>query len=139
MKIRMTSNVLAIAFLWIAVVMFNIASIIILWANRSFIAVLAPMLAITIFLSIFNVINLLSVYKDFLALTDESIVINSGLIGKKKTLKLSDIKSVKYNKNRMVFYMTNGAKKSISLAFISKRDEIAIYNYLLSRLVIIVL
>jgi hypothetical protein len=135
----MTSNVLVIAFLWIVVVMLNIASIIILWANRSFLAVIAPMLAITIFLSIFNAINLLKVYKDFLALTDESIVINSGLIGKKKTLKLSDIKSVKYGKNKMIFYMTNGAKKSISLAFISKRDEIAIYNYLLSKSVNIVL
>jgi len=101
--------------------------------------VLAPMLIIIFLLAVFNIINLFMVYKDFLTLTENSIVINYGLISKKKVLNISEIKNVKYHKSIMAFNMINGTRKSISLTFISKGDEIAIYEYLMSKSISIIM
>lgn len=139
MKIKMSSTVLVIAFLWIVIAILNIGVILILHANKSFLVVIAPLLVISILLAIFNSINLFKVYKDFITITDANIIINNGLIRKKKALNLSDIKNVKYNRNNMIFYMNDGRKKIISLTYISKGDEITLYKFLSSNSIKIIM
>lgn len=138
MKIKMTSNALIIAFLSVIVIILNIVLILILRSNESFLATISPVIIVIFILSIFNIINLVNVYKDFLTLTDDSIVVNYGLLYKKRIFKLSDIKNVKYNKNNMVFHITNGKIKKISLTFVSKGDEIALYKFLISKSISVV-
>jgi presenilin-like A22 family membrane protease len=130
MKIKLSANVLWLAFLWIIVAILNILTVVILCNQISFLVVIAPMIIIVFVLSIFNSLNIFSVYKDFINLTDDSISINYGLILKKKVLYVSDIKGVMYGKNNMIFYMNSGKTRRISLLFISKGDEIALYKFL---------
>jgi hypothetical protein len=130
MKIKLSANVLWFAFLWIIVAIMNILIISILCKYISFLVVVAPMILIVFILSIVSCLNIFSVYKDFIRLTDSSISVNYGLILKEKVLNISDIKSVKYSKNNMNFYMNSGKTRRISLSFINKSDEIKLYKFL---------
>ncbi|MBZ9686785.1 hypothetical protein G9F72_010655 [Clostridium estertheticum] len=138
MKIKMSSNILIVAFIWIIVAVMCIVQIMILSKNPSFLIIVAPIIILTFAGAIVNSINFYMLYKDFLTLKKDSIIENCGLIFKKKALNLSDIKNVKYNKNSMIFYMMNGRKKRISLLFISKSDEIVFYNFLTTNSINIV-
>ena len=138
MKIKMSSNILIVAFIWIIVAVMCIVQIMILSKNPSFLIIVAPIIILTFAGAIVNSINFYMLYKDFLTLKKDSIIENCGLIFKKKVLNLSDIKNVKYYKNSMVFYMMNGRKKRISLLFISKSDEIVFYNFLTTNSINIV-
>lgn len=138
MKIKMSSNVLIIVFLWIIVAIINlgmIGMILIFGITEFFLAVLVSMSSITFVGAVFNSINYFMVYKDFLTLTKGSIIVNVGLVRKKKILNLADIRNIKYNKNRnrIIFYMTDGIKESISLLCITKGDKIMIYEFLTSN------
>lgn len=110
----------------------------ILSKNLSFLIIVAPLIILTFIGAIVNSITWYMLYKDFLTLTDNSIIQNCGIIFKKKILNLSDIKTVKYNKNNMIFRMNNGNKKRISLSFINKGDEILLYNFLITNSINIV-
>lgn len=133
MKIKMAPNAYIIALLWIIPVILSIFTIIILRENKSFLIVLSPMMIIIIILSMFNIVNFLNVYNDFVTISQNSISVNYGLVYKKKELLLTDIGEVKYNKNNITFYMINGTKSNLSLMFISKGDEIKIYKFLTSK------
>ncbi|MBW9157297.1 hypothetical protein [Clostridium tagluense] len=138
MKIKMSSTILIVAFIWIIVAVMCIVQIMILSKNPSFLIIVAPIIILTFAGAIVNSINFYMLYKDFLTLKKDSIIENCGLVFKKKVLNLSDIKNVKYNKNSMIFYMMNGRKKRISLLFISKSDEIVFYNFLTTNSINIV-
>jgi hypothetical protein len=133
MKIKATSYVLIMAFMWIGVVALNIGAIKILSSNRQFLIFMAPMFIVIFVSAIFNCVYLYSIYKDFITLTTDSIIVNYGF--KKKVLNLCSINSVQYNKNNMIFYTTDGAKKRISISFISKGDELALYKFLEANLI----
>ncbi|MCB2298474.1 hypothetical protein [Clostridium tagluense] len=138
MKIKMSSTILIVAFIWIIVAVMCIVQIMILSKNPSFLIIVAPIIILTFAGAIVNSINFYMLYKDFLTLKKDNIIENCGLVFKKKVLNLSDIKNVKYNKNSMIFYMMNGRKKRISLLFISKSDEIVLYNFLTTNSINIV-
>jgi hypothetical protein len=133
MEIKLSSNVLILALLWIIVAILNIAMIVILRTHISFFAVIGPMIIIVIVLSVFNSINIFNVYKNFLTLTEDAIFVNFGLILKKKALNLSEINYVIYSKNNMNFYMNSGKKRRISLYFMSKGDEMTLYKFLIEH------
>lgn len=138
MKIKMSSNILIVSFISIILAIMCIIQIMILSKNLSFLIIVAPLIILTFIGAIVNSITWYMLYKDFLTLTDNSIIQNCGIIFKKKILNLSDIKTVKYNKNNMIFLMNNGNKKRISLSFISKGDEIILYNFLTTNSINIV-
>jgi len=128
MKIKVTSYVIIMAFMWIGIVALNIGTIKILSNNKQFLAFLPPMFIVIFVSAIFNCVYLYSIYKDFITLTVDSIIVNYGF--KKKILNLCNISSVQYNKNNMIFNMTDETKKRISISFISKGDELALYKFL---------
>lgn len=138
MKIKMSSNILIVSFISIILAIMCIIQIMILSKNLSFLIIVAPLIILTFIGAIVNSITWYMLYKDFLTLTDNSIIQNCGIIFKKKILNLSDIKTVKYNKNNMIFRMNNGNKKRISLSFINKGDEILLYNFLITNSINIV-
>ena len=138
MKIKMSSNILIVSFISIILAIMCIIQIMMLSKSPSFLIIVAPLIILTFIGSIVNSITWYMLYKDFLTLTDNSIIQNCGIIFKKKILNLSDIKTVKYNKNNMIFLMNNGNKKHISLSFISKGDEIILYNFLTTNSINIV-
>ncbi len=128
MKIRVTLYIRIMVFMWIGIIALNIGTIKILSANKQFLAFLVPGFIVIFVSAIFNCVYLYSIYKDFITLTVDSIIVNYGF--KKKILNLCNISSVQYNKNNMIFYMTDETKKRISISFISKGDELALYKFL---------
>jgi hypothetical protein len=96
----------------------------------SFFIVIALPILLSFILSIINSIKFYSIYKDFLTITDDRIVVNYGLKTNKKMISFSEVKSVKYNKNNMIFCMNDGKKRRIWLGFVNKGDEIALYSFL---------
>lgn len=128
MKIKAHLFVLIMAVVSIGILGVNIGIIKILSNNKQFLTHLTPFFIIIIAGVIFNFVYLIRIYKDFITLTGNSIIINYGF--KKKVLSLSNIRSVHYNKNNMLFYMTDGTKSRISMSFINKGDEIALYKFL---------
>lgn len=138
MKIKMSSNSLIVSFISIILAIMCIIQIVMFSKNLSFLIIVAPLIILTFIGAIVNSITWYMLYKDFLTLTDSSIIQNCGIIFKKKTLNLSDIKTVKYNKNNMIFRMNNGNKNRISLSSISKGDEILLYNFLTTNSINIV-
>jgi hypothetical protein len=107
--------------------------ILILGITKYFLTVFIVIWTITFVGAVFNSINYFMVYKDFLTLAEDSIIVNDGLVRKKKKLNLADIRNIKYNKNRIIFYMTDGIKESISLLWITNGDKIMIYEFLTSN------
>ncbi|MEG0775323.1 hypothetical protein [Clostridium sp.] len=139
MKIKMLPTAFIVALLWIVQVILNIFAIIILRENKSFLIVLSPMIIILIVLSVFNIVNFLNIYNDFVTISQNSIIVNYGLVYKKKELLLTDICKVKYSRSNITFYMSNGTKRNLSLTFISKGDEMEIYKFLTSNSINIVM
>lgn len=127
MKIKMSSSILIVSFICIIVAIMCIVQFMILFDS---LLIVLPIIILAFAGAIVNSINFYTLYKDFLTLRHDSILENRGLIFKKIVLNLSDIKNVKYNRNSMIFYMTNGNKRHISLLYISKSDELVLYNFL---------
>jgi hypothetical protein len=91
----------------------NILMIKILANNKQFLTYLAPFF-ITIFaVVVFNCVYLFRVYKDYISLTDNSIIINYGF--KKKVVSLSNIGSVNYSKNSIICNMIDGSQNRIDI------------------------
>ncbi|MDF2547145.1 MAG: hypothetical protein K0R93_2043 [Anaerosolibacter sp.] len=130
MKINASANAIIISFVWILAAIINLALLIMVSSIPSFFIVIALPILLSFILSIINSIKFYSIYKDFLTITDDRIVVNYGLKTNKKMISFSEVKSVKYNKNNMIFCMNDGKKRRIWLGFVNKGDEIALYSFL---------
>lgn len=130
MKISASSNAMIISFVWIFVAIINLALLIMASSIPSFFIVIALPILLSFILAIINSIKFYSINKDFLTVTDDRIIVNYGLKINKKMIIFSEVKSVEYNKNNMIFCMNDGKKRRIWLGFVNKGDEIALYSFL---------
>lgn len=128
MKIKSPLYVSIMSVVVIGILGVSIGIIKMIFNNKQSLTHLTPFFIIIFAGVIFNCVYLVRIYKDFITLTDSSIIINHGF--RKKVINLCNIESVHYNKNSMICYMADGSKNRIETAFIKKSDEMALYKFL---------
>lgn len=124
MEIKRMKSLLVIVWLWILVALINLITISLMFPS------IFMFLPITVeFFAILDAVIYYRLYKEPIIIQDNKISFYGGWLLGRKEYVLSEVTSVKYTKNVMVFYIA-GAKRALDLGFICKEDEIYIYQYL---------
>ncbi len=133
MQLNFKKSALYSICLWAVIAVFSIVFILTLFVNKVAILTLLGMTVVflaVISLSVFNFLNLISLYKQYVTIFNDIVTVNKGIILKIKSFPLSQISSVKYTRYNIIFKLNDEKPVKIDLYYVSTKERNRFVEYL---------
>ena len=133
MELKLKASAISTICLWGVIGLISIGFLISLFGSILSILTLFTMIIVLILVTaicVYNVVNLSSLYKQYVTISDGVVLINKGLIFKTTSFPLSQVSSVRYTRFNIIFMFSDKKPVKVDLYYIKTKESSAFVQYL---------